>query len=219
MREKINEIVLAIIIFLVATMLTVRCYSQNDTLIDRGIYKVKYSQKYKQPIKLQYSVYKYTSNFHRGHQDFYVERGIITSTAKDYKDNDYDKGHLAPAETFSNTKENLYKTFSYLNCALQHQDLNRGLWKKLESDERKWAQTDSLVIFVELEFQWPDGKDRKTKNGTKIPFYFKKTVYFTKSNRIITFVFPNIDCGSGIEKYKTSDGKPSDFLLKRLIKF
>jgi DNA/RNA endonuclease G (NUC1) len=218
MREKLNDVILIIIIGLVFSLLINKCYAQNDTLVDRGIYRVKYSQKLKQPKKLIYSVYHYTSNFERGSQDFYQEKGIITSSSKDYKSNQWDKGHLAPAETFSNTKQNLYKTFSYLNCALQHEELNRGLWKKLESTERKLSQSYSIVVIIELDFNWSDGNIRKTDSGAVIPFYFKKSIYLTKSNRLMQFVFPNMDCGNGIEKYKTFDGAPKKEILKLLFK-
>ena len=50
----------------------------------------------------------------------------------DYVNNVWDKGHLAPAAAFNCDRETIKKTFSYLNCALQHEGLNRGPWKELE---------------------------------------------------------------------------------------
>ena len=71
------------------------------------------------------------TNVNRGSMDFYTEKDIKTSDAADYKSNVYDKGHLAPAATFSDNMENLKQTFSYLNCALQDQYMNRGEWRMI----------------------------------------------------------------------------------------
>ena len=84
--------------------------------------------------------------------DFYIEKNIKTSDAEDYKSNIYDKGHLAPAASFSDNMENLKQTFSYLNCALQHQDLNRSEWRLLEEQERFWDDKEPLTIKIDLIF-------------------------------------------------------------------
>ena len=43
-------------------------------------------------------------------------------------------------------KETLRETFNYLNCALQHESLNRGPWKELERFER-----DLSKVFEEVK--------------------------------------------------------------------
>ena len=78
--------------------------------------------------------------------DFYTCDSIITSDGKDYENNVYDKGHLAPAADFSCDRETLYKTFTYLNCSLQQENLNRTTWRLLEERERELAKTNKVVI-------------------------------------------------------------------------
>ena len=68
--------------------------------------------------------------------NFYTQEGIETSDNYDYVNNEYDKGHMAPAGSLNCDTDMLYKTFSYVNCALQQENLNRGVWKKLENRER-----------------------------------------------------------------------------------
>ncbi len=130
--------------------------------------------------------------------DFYGEKGVITSTNEDYVNNEYDKGHMAPAADFCKDKKTMYLTFSYLNCALQHYKLNRGVWKELEGMEREWSKTDSLIIKIDVKF---GDKPIKTNGGASIPLSFKKTILFYKSKKKIVYEFPNITPTKKLEEY------------------
>jgi DNA/RNA endonuclease G (NUC1) len=67
-----------------------------------------------QPVSLVYKSSNRPKNVDRGSMNFYTEDDYHTSDNKDYYRNVWDKGHLAPAATFSDSKENLKLTFSYL---------------------------------------------------------------------------------------------------------
>jgi len=162
--------------------------AQNDTLIIKPIYKVLYSQKLQQPISLWYSSTNRPTNVNRGAMDFYTERGVITSDAADYSGNRYDKGHLAPAATFSDNMENLKGTFSYLNCTLQWDELNRGQWKQLEETERIWDNSERLDIQIDIHFTT---NSIKLPTGATIPDSFTKHIHFTKQNIYKCYEFPN----------------------------
>ena len=73
---------------------------------------------------------------------FIAPTGVITSDDGDYKQ-PYDKGHLAPKQSFPNEEYNDFM-FSFLNCALMHRSLNRGLWKALENKEREISKSAVL---------------------------------------------------------------------------
>jgi DNA/RNA endonuclease G (NUC1) len=95
---------------------------------------------------------------------------------------------MAPAADFNCDKEMLYKTFSYLNCALQNQYLNRGVWKMLEIQEREWAQTQPVTVIIEVVF---DKTSPKLSTGATIPSGFKKTIYLEKTKKVHKYYFPN----------------------------
>jgi endonuclease G len=120
--------------------------------------------------------------------DFYKEPNIKTSDAEDYKANIYDKGHGAPAATFSDNKENLKQTFSYLNCILQDQYLNRGEWRLLEEQERKWDDSENLTVLITVHF---DNPVRRIPTNAAIPSHLEKHIYFEKSGKWRCFVFLN----------------------------
>lgn len=180
-------------------IISIQVVGQTDTLVTRKIYKVLYSQTLKQPLWLEYGVKTTTCTATRTGLDFYTEKGIATSTNIDYANNDWDKGHMAPAADFCQTKETMYLTFSYLNCALQHYKLNRGVWKELEALEREWAKTDSLQIRIDIHFP---KTPKRTPGGAAIPSGFTKTIYFTNTKKTLVYYFPNKAPVSPLESYR-----------------
>ena len=152
------------------------------------IYEVIYNEKLQQPTWIQYTVQCPNGTASRAGMDFYTNDSIKTSDAADYVNNVYDKGHLAPAADFNCTKELLHQTFSYLNCALQNQYLNRGVWRMLEEYERELAKTEKVTVTITLVF---DKKSILLPTGATVPSGFYKTIYLEKSKKTIKYYFPN----------------------------
>jgi endonuclease G len=161
---------------------------RDSVKVTNEVFTVIYSEKLEQPIWLKYRSINRPTNVNRGSMDFYTEKLIKTSDNEDYKNNIYDKGHLAPAATFSDNIENLKQTFSYLNSALQDQYLNRGEWRLLEEQERKWDDNEPLTIIVKSFFNIDS---KKLPSGATIPSYFQKHIFFEKSKKWKCFVFLN----------------------------
>ncbi len=172
------------------------CLSQtlrDSVLVDKGIFKIVYSEKLEQPLRVNYKILCQNGQASRQGMDFYIEKEYKTSDAKDYENNIYDKGHCAPAADFNCDKETLYKTFTYLNCALQDQYLNRGTWRLLEVYERELAKKYSVEVEIKLIFS---PNSIKLPSGATVPDAFLKII---KYNGIIEkYYFVN-------EKPKYSD--------------
>jgi len=159
---------------------------RESVRIETPIFVVDYSETKEQPITLTYKSSNRPKNVDRGSMNFYTDDEIHTSNNADYYRNVWDKGHLAPAATFSDSMDNLRMTFSYLNCALQNQYLNRGEWRLLEQEERVWDDTEELEITIDLEFS-----DSILPTGATIPSKFIKHIKFTQSNVYKCYDFPN----------------------------
>ena len=161
---------------------------RDSVKVTNNVFTVIYSEKLEQPLWLKYRSTNRLTNVNRGSMDFYGEKEIKTSENDDYKNNLYDKGHLAPAATFSDNMENLKQTFSYLNSALQNQYLNRGEWRLLEEQERKWDDKEPLTVIVKSFF---DKDSKKLPSGATVPSHFQKHIFFEKSKKWKCFVFLN----------------------------
>ena len=160
----------------------------QDIRVKNDVFEVLYSQSLEQPLIIKYRSLNRPTNVNRGAMDFYKEPTIKTSDAEDYKANIYDKGHGAPAATFSDNMINLKQTFSYLNCIMQDQYLNRGEWRLLEEQIRKWDDTENITVLIKTFFDTPV---KRVPTGAAIPSYLQKHIYFEKSNKWRCFVFLN----------------------------
>jgi len=172
---------------------------RDSVKVSNSVFSVIYSEKFEQPIWLKYRSINRPTNVDRGSMDFYTEKNIKTSDDKDYKNNIYDKGHLAPAASFSDNIKNLKQTFSYLNSALQNRYLNRGEWRLLEEQERKWDDTEPLTVLVKLFF---DKNHVVLPTGASVPSYFEKHIFFEKQKKWKCFVFLNSQPKSKWENLK-----------------
>jgi DNA/RNA endonuclease G (NUC1) len=169
-------------------LISISSFSQDTVRVKNKVFEVLYSQKLESPLWLKYRSINRPTNVNRGTMDFYTEKNIRTSDAEDYVKNIYDKGHLAPAASFSDNMENLKQTFSYLNCMLQDQYMNRGEWRLLEEQERKWDDNENLTILIKIFFDKPV---RRLPTNAAIPSYMQKHIYFEKQNVWKCFVFLN----------------------------
>ena len=160
----------------------------QDVRIKNEVFEVLYSQSLEQPLVIKYRSTNRPTNVNRGSMDFYKEPNIKTSDANDYAKNIYDKGHGAPAASFSDNMINLKQTFSYLNCIMQDQHLNRGEWRLLEEQIRKWDDTEPITVLIKVFFDKPV---KRVPAGAAIPSYLQKHIYFEKSKKWKCFVFLN----------------------------
>lgn len=160
---------------------------RDSVYVKTDIYEVMYSETLEQPLWVKYTVACTGAGASRKGMDFYVDKTIHTSDAKDYVNNIYDKGHCAPAADFNCTKEMLYKTFSYLNCTLQNEKLNRVHWRLLEDYERLLAFSEGPVN-VEIKVIF-DKNPRRVPAGAAIPTAFYKIIKTT--NKTLAFYFLN----------------------------
>jgi DNA/RNA endonuclease G (NUC1) len=163
---------------------------RDSIYIKTNMFEIVYSEKLQQPKFIRYTVQCPNGTASRKGMDFYTCDSILTSDNLDYVNNPYDKGHLAPAASFSCDRETLYKTFTYLNCSLQQENLNRTTWRLLEERERQLAKTNKVVI-VEIRCVYSP-KSIVLPSGATIPDGYFKTIKYGKT----------------IEKYYFKNEKP-----------
>jgi hypothetical protein len=179
--KKIN-IILLLLLFSTSNL------NEDIIFIEKKIYTVKYSQKLEQPLEITYRSINRKSKVKNKNLNFYLEKGVHTSNNADYHNNIYDKGHLVPAGSFSDNISNLRETYSFLNCSLQHQDLNRGEWRLVEEQERIWDNYEPLTVKIEVLF---DENSVKLSSGATVPSGYVKHIYFENSKKHMCFYFKN----------------------------
>lgn len=200
MYQRINKLI--IICLFIATQ---SVFGQVKTYKGE-LYTVVYSEDYEQPLQVTYRVMCPTGEISREGMDFWKPSGWNTSDNGDYKSNIYDKGHMAPAAAFNCfDKQTLKETFNYLNCALQHQSLNRGPWKELERFERDLSKVfENVEVSITIHF---DNEPMFVDGGAQIPSGFTKTIVVGKNKW--TFYFDNINLkGRDWSEFQIPNKKP-----------
>ena len=119
--------------------------------------------------------------------DFHSHDGIITSDNGDYVNNIWDKGHCCPFKGSNCNDQAAFESFSYVNCSLQDQYLNRGTWRLLENYEREL--TSAGVVRVKVVLEWgPSAFWLPT--GAMVPSGFYKYIWLNGHLHGVWY-FPN----------------------------
>ena len=156
----------------------------DSIYVKTDMFEIVYSEKLQQPKFIRYTVQCPNGSAPRNGMDFYVCDSILTSDDKDYVNNPYDKGHLAPAADFNCTGEMLFKTFTYLNCSLQQENLNRTTWRLLEVRERDLAKIQKVVVEIRCVYS---SKSIVLLTGATIPDAYYKTIKYGKTIEVYYF--------------------------------
>ena len=148
---------------------------------------------------------------------FHEDKKISTGSAvtSDYTGTGYDRGHLAPAADLEWSVESMEDSFLMSNMTPQAPQLNRGIWKKLEEQVRKWADKFGELVVIAGPVLEKEAEAYKAigKNNVRVPEYFYKVILTEKDgNRIaLGFIFPNENCEGDLFDYLV----PIDEIEKR----
>ncbi len=124
-------------------------------------------------------------------------RGWDWATTSDYTNSGYDRGHLCPSADRNDTEEENRATFYMSNISPQTPSLNRGVWKDLEEQVRRWAaQYDSVYVVAGGIL---NDEDLESFNGIGVPEMFYKVLLAHEEGewQSCGFLMPNTERVSG----------------------
>ena len=169
--------------------------SESDLILNRKGFALGYSKKYRQALWVSYilTAEESTSKAVRRSNAFKVDPAIRYRPVlpKEFKNSGYDKGHLAPAADMSFSVESMKNSFYMSNISPQLPGCNRGIWKRLETQVRVWAQKEeTLCIVTGPVFKKRNKRMKETK--LPIPYAFYKVIFdMTPPHKMIGFLIPN----------------------------
>ncbi len=98
----------------------------------------------------------------------------------------YDRGHLTPDHDMCFSTDAELSTMVFTNCAPQHYQMNRGVWKSIENYVRDiGSDYDTLYVYTGVIF---DDKPKVIGNGVMVPKYFWKSVKTRLAGRDINTI-------------------------------
>ena len=170
--------------------------TQNcDQIIDKQVYTICYSYKYKGAKYIAYTLdgSKVNKLNIKKRPRFYSQKSIpikYRSKSSDYKNSGYDRGHIASDASFDYDKKVLSKVYTMANIIPQTPNINRIVWKKAEKYARYLAiQLASINIINGIVYK--ENSKKIGKNKISVPTAFWKIYYNKKENFQRCFYFKN----------------------------
>lgn len=166
-----------------------------DQIIDKKVYTICYSYKYKGAKYVSYTLYgsKVNKLNIKKRPKFYSEKLIpikYRSKSSDYKYSGYDRGHLASDASFDYDKKVLSKVYTMANIVPQAPQVNRKLWLKAEKLERYIAVKLGNVNVINGVI-YDETSKTIGKNKVAVPIAFWKMIYNDNNGYKRYFYFQN----------------------------
>ena len=180
----------------------------HEHLLVQVDYVINYDDDLRVPIWSAYRLRKEDVSVNRERiEGFRRDARLSDPTASllsDYSNSGYDRGHMAPSDSFPQTVSSMVSTYILSNMTPQLGELNQQAWKWLEEQERAWAQKYSRVWVITgaIFDKNGDGKRdadadaERIKSRVGIPTgYYKIIVRKPALGQLdaIAFVVPQVD--------------------------
>ncbi len=111
----------------------------------------------------------------------------------DYAKSGYDKGHMVPDADMSWSKQTSIESFLMSNMSPQLPNLNRGVWKLLESQTRAWAWSRKHNLTVYAGNIYSSSAKKIGTNNVVVPDALYKILIDDVTGEVLAFYFPNIE--------------------------
>lgn len=170
--------------------------STTNQIIKHSFYSLSYNEQSEQAEWVAYHLkreYLKNSNFKR---PYFIADDLVSSGSADwrnYKNSNFDKGHLCPAGDMEFNLNAYNDTFFTSNIAPQDHDFNGGIWNRLEQKVRYWADKFNGVYVVTGGVLKPSLKTIGSEE-VAVPKFFYKIILNRSSNgsyKIVAFLMPN----------------------------
>ncbi len=172
-------------------------YTSDSEIIQHTGYSIKYNEYFEQAewVAYQLTIDEVSGNFERSNnfrKDPHVSIG--SATLKDYINSGYDRGHLIPAADMKWSPDAMSASFFMSNMSPQNPSFNRGIWKKLEEQVRKWAVENREFYVVTGPVLTDEPYQYIGVNQVAVPKHYYKVVldYLEPELKAIGFILPNI---------------------------
>ena len=129
------------------------------------------------------------------------------SEHRDYSGSRYDRGHMVPAGDMKWDEQAMKESFYMSNMCPQAPNLNKGDWRILEEQCRKWAQRYGTLFIAcgPIVDKRLSSKKRIGRSKVLVPDgFFKVVLKMGRKPSAIGFVFPNDDCNQSLMEYAMS---------------
>ena len=182
--------------------------STTNVIVKHEFYSLSYNEKYEQAEWVAYQLKSEMITRNHFNRPFFIEDNLVPTHSADwrnYKKSGFDKGHLCPAGDMKFSKKAFDDTFFTSNISPQKHDFNDGVWNRLESKVRYWAQKNNSIYVVTggvLQENLPEiGRE-----NVAVPNAFYKVLLKNDGGnyKMIAFLVPSQDSNEPLYKFVIS---------------
>lgn len=127
-------------------------------------------------------------------------------TTTDYKGAGIDRGHMCPAGDNRWHWKAMQESFYMTNICPQNHNLNRGDWKELEEDCRKWAKKEGKIYIIcgPIFYKQKHRTIGKEQIITVPEAFFKVILSMKGTPKAIGFIYKNTSGNHPLDSYVNS---------------
>ena len=169
--------------------------AECDQLIHKHGYIIGYSSEHKQALWVGYILTEkdltgpQVRRRNKFRADPVVKRNPVQPA--DYSRTGYDRGHLAPAADMTYSFLTEQESFYMTNMSPQLPGCNRGIWKRVEAQVRKWAIREERICIITGPI-FVENYKTMGKADIAVPIAFYKVILdLTPPRKMIAFIVPN----------------------------
>jgi endonuclease G len=169
--------------------------SSTKQIVKHQYYTLSYNEAHEQAEWVAYELkkdYIKNNNFKR---PFFIEDDKVKTGSADwrnYKNSNYDKGHLCPAGDMEFALDAYNETFFTSNISPQVRNFNNGVWNRLEQKVRYWAvKYDGIYVITGGVLE--SSLSKIGKENVSVPKFFYKILLDNSGEnlKMIGFLIPN----------------------------
>ncbi len=211
MKRIIRILTILFFVTLVFAQIELPKPKPSDVIIHHVGYVLSYNETHKQANWVAYEltleevngIFERTNDFR---PDPMVKTG--SATLADYRGSGYDRGHLAPAADMKWSAIAMSESFYMSNMSPQRPSFNRGIWKMLEEQVRKWA-VDNKSVYIATGGMLIPGLGKIGPNGVSVPEKFYKVIldYQEPELKGIGFILLNKGSKEPLQNYAVTIDK------------
>ncbi|MFD2572985.1 DNA/RNA non-specific endonuclease [Spirosoma soli] len=182
-------------------------YKPSDEIVRHEGYTLRFRDEYKEADWVAYPLLpeEINGDTDREGSRFVPDPAVRSGSAlpADYTRSGYDRGHLAPAGDFKFSRRMMQETFFMSNMTPQVPEFNRGIWKELEDQIRRWALRDNGLYVITGPVLKPGLPTIGRTNEVSVPQKFYKVVLYCNRPeiRMIGFLLNNKGSDSSLKQF------------------
>ncbi|MFW6219811.1 MAG: DNA/RNA non-specific endonuclease [bacterium] len=179
--------------------------SSSGEIVNHSYYSLAYNEDYEQATWVAYQLTDkmILGNLERT-DNFREDTKISTKSAtlQDYYQSGYDRGHLAPAADMKHNYVAMSESFLLSNISPQLASFNRGKWRRLENQVRKWVMVEKELYVVTGGLVFGN-TTFIGKNNVAVATHFYKVIldYSEPEIKAIAILLPHKKIENSLENY------------------